>query len=85
MFTEKPPTLSCLVSKHNCMNLIYKFQLPFLTGPDICGPTKKVHVIIGYKGKNYLIKKDITAESDELTHLYTLIIKPDNVSWEKLI
>jgi calreticulin len=29
-------------------------------GPDICGPgTKKVHVILGYKGKNNLIKKDI--------------------------
>lgn len=29
-------------------------------GPDICGPgTKKVHVIFNYKGKNYLIKKDI--------------------------
>ena len=29
-------------------------------GPDICGPaTKKVHVILGYKGENKLIKKDI--------------------------
>ncbi|KQK83752.1 hypothetical protein AAES_55473 [Amazona aestiva] len=29
-------------------------------GPDICGPgTKKVHVILNYKGKNVLINKDI--------------------------
>uniref|UniRef100_A0A0K0DDP7 Calreticulin n=1 Tax=Angiostrongylus cantonensis TaxID=6313 RepID=A0A0K0DDP7_ANGCA len=28
-------------------------------GPDICGSTKKVHVIFSYKGKNHLIKKDI--------------------------
>lgn len=48
-------------------------------GPDICGfSTRKVHVILPYKGKNYLIKKDITAKTDQLTHVYTLRIKPDN-------
>jgi calreticulin len=48
-------------------------------GPDICGySTKKVHVIFNYKGTNHLIKKDIKAESDEFTHLYTLILNPDN-------
>jgi calreticulin len=48
-------------------------------GPDICGPgTKKVHVIINYKGKNHLIKKDIRCKDDVYTHLYTLIIRPDN-------
>ncbi|XP_002161300.1 calreticulin isoform X1 [Hydra vulgaris] len=48
-------------------------------GPDICGPgTKKVHVIFTYKGKNLLTKKDIRCKDDEMTHLYTLIVKPDN-------
>jgi calreticulin len=48
-------------------------------GPDICGfATKKVHVIFTYKGTNYLIKKDIKAETDQLTHVYTLVVKPDN-------
>lgn len=48
-------------------------------GPDICGPgTKKVHVIFNYKGKNLLISKDIRCKDDQLTHLYTLIVKPDN-------
>ena len=48
-------------------------------GPDICGySTRKIHVIITYKGKNYLIKKDLKAETDALTHVYTLVIKPDN-------
>lgn len=48
-------------------------------GPDICGPgTKKVHVILHYKGKNLLTKKDIRCKDDEMTHLYTLILKPDN-------
>ncbi|XP_055956395.1 calreticulin [Patella vulgata] len=48
-------------------------------GPDICGPgTKKVHVIFNYKGKNLLIKKDIRCKDDVYTHLYTLIVKPDN-------
>nr|3RG0_A Chain A, Calreticulin [Mus musculus] len=48
-------------------------------GPDICGPgTKKVHVIFNYKGKNVLINKDIRSKDDEFTHLYTLIVRPDN-------
>ena len=48
-------------------------------GPDICGySTKKVHVIFTHKDKNYLIKKDIPAKTDQLTHVYTLVLKPDN-------
>lgn len=48
-------------------------------GPDICGPgTKKVHVIFTYKGKNHLIKKDIRCKDDVYTHLYTLVVNPDN-------
>uniref|UniRef100_A0AAQ6IP50 Calreticulin n=1 Tax=Anabas testudineus TaxID=64144 RepID=A0AAQ6IP50_ANATE len=41
--------------------------------PDI----SKVHVIFNYKGQNHLIKKDIKCKDDELTHLYTLILNPD--------
>uniref|UniRef100_A0A0N4Z451 Calreticulin n=1 Tax=Parastrongyloides trichosuri TaxID=131310 RepID=A0A0N4Z451_PARTI len=47
-------------------------------GPDICGPTKKIHVILNYKGKNHLISKEIPTKHDELTHQYTLILNPDN-------
>lgn len=48
-------------------------------GPDVCGTsTKKVHVIFANKGKNHLIKKNIPCESDQLTHVYTLIVRPDN-------
>ena len=46
-------------------------------GPDICGSTKRVHTIFNYKGKNHLIKKEIRAEGDTKTHLYTLIVNPD--------
>jgi calreticulin len=54
-------------------------------GPDICGySTKKTHLIFNYKGTNHLIKKDIKCETDELTHLYTLILHPDN-TYEVLI
>lgn len=48
-------------------------------GPDICGySTKKTHVIFTYKGKNHLVKKEPKCETDEWTHLYTLIVHPDN-------
>lgn len=40
--------------------------------------TKKVHVIFNYKGTNHLIKKEIRCKDDSKSHLYTLIIKPDN-------
>uniref|UniRef100_A0A8C8AMQ2 Calreticulin 3 n=1 Tax=Otus sunia TaxID=257818 RepID=A0A8C8AMQ2_9STRI len=54
-------------------------------GPDICGSeTKKVHVILNYKNKPYPIKKFLKIELaffktwvDGDTHLYTLIIRPD--------
>merc|ERR1711981_1514393 len=47
-------------------------------GPDICGSsTKKTHVIFNYKGKNLDKKKEVRCESDTLSHLYTLIVKPD--------
>ena len=48
-------------------------------GPDICGySTKKVHVIFNYKGKNLLTKKTISCKDDELSHVYTLVVKSDN-------
>ncbi|EEB10533.1 Calreticulin precursor, putative [Pediculus humanus corporis] len=62
-------------------------ESPYLImfGPDICGPgTKKVHVIFNYKGKNHLINKEIRSKDDVLSHLYTLIVKPDN-TYEVLI
>ncbi|KAG0450885.1 hypothetical protein HPP92_026451 [Vanilla planifolia] len=47
-------------------------------GPDICGySTKKVHAILTRNGKNHLIKKEVLCETDQLTHLYTFIIRPD--------
>ncbi|PKA64252.1 Calreticulin [Apostasia shenzhenica] len=47
-------------------------------GPDICGyNTKKVHAILTRDGKNHLIKKEVPCETDQLTHLYTFIIRPD--------
>jgi len=54
-----------------------KYYIMF--GPDICGTsTRKVHVIFGFQGKNLLVKKDIRAETDQLTHVYTLIVHPDD-------
>jgi len=52
-----------------------KYNIMF--GPDICGTSKRVHAIFNYKEKNHLIKKDVKAESDEWTHLYTFILHPD--------
>jgi len=50
-------------------------------GPDVCGPSnQKTHVIFHSEKKddNLLIKKEVNCETDALTHLYTLVVKPDN-------
>jgi calreticulin len=48
-------------------------------GPDVCGSsTRRTHVIFNYKGENLLTKKEAQCETDQLTHVYTLIVKPDN-------
>jgi len=48
-------------------------------GPDICGhSTKKTHVIFNYEGENLLTKNEPRCETDQLSHVYTLILKPDN-------
>lgn len=46
-------------------------------GPDICGSTRRVHAIFNHKDTNKLIKKEVRCETDTLTHVYTLIVKPD--------
>jgi len=54
-----------------------KYNIMF--GPDICGSsTKKTHVILNYKGENKLIKSEVRAENDAYSHVYTLILHPDN-------
>jgi len=54
------------------------YQIMF--GPDICGSTKRTHAIFHYEPKsdNLLIKNDVRVESDKLTHVYTMIVNPDN-------
>merc|ERR1711933_121917 len=49
-------------------------------GPDKCGYTKRTHLIFNYKGNNVLKKSDLSykQEDDGTSHLYTLIVKPDN-------
>jgi len=50
-------------------------------GPDICGSSnKKTHVILhDHEQKdNLLITKEVGTETDDLTHLYTLIVNTDN-------
>lgn len=50
-------------------------------GPDICGTSnKRTHVILhsNEKDENLLINKNIPCESNNQTHLYTLLIKSDN-------
>jgi len=51
-------------------------------GPDICGyDVERIHLIFNYKGENLLRNENIKLGYDNknaFTHLYTLVLKPDN-------
>lgn len=48
-------------------------------GPDICGySTKRIHTIFNQEGENLLMKPTVDCETDELSHVYTLIVSPNN-------
>jgi len=53
------------------------YQIMF--GPDMCGMTKKTHVIFNYppKDENLDMKKEVKCETDQKSHLYTLLVKGD--------
>ena len=53
-------------------------HLVVMFGPDICGGVTKVIIVLDYKGKGYLWKKAPEAPTDKLSHLYTLVIFPNN-------
>eukprot|EP00992_Anisonema_acinus_P010173 TRINITY_DN6366_c0_g1_i1.p1 TRINITY_DN6366_c0_g1~~TRINITY_DN6366_c0_g1_i1.p1 ORF type:complete len:411 (-),score=136.09 TRINITY_DN6366_c0_g1_i1:81-1259(-) len=57
-------------------------EYAIMFGPDLCGyDVSRIHLIFTYKGKNLLKKEEIKLdyeEKDEYTHLYTLIVHPDN-------
>jgi calreticulin len=61
----------------------------FLFGPDLCGSTSQgTKIIIGYDStqqpgmnvnrRNVRLQKKLHCEMDKATHLYTLIVRPDN-------
>lgn len=50
-------------------------------GPDVCGSSnRKTHVIFNYppKDDNLLIKEQVKCETDQKSHLYTLVVRPDH-------
>lgn len=47
-------------------------------GPDVCGTSnKRIHAIFNYKGENHLINAAPSPKTDVLSHIYTLIVNPD--------
>lgn len=53
-------------------------------GPDKCGNTNKVHLILRFKNeksgeiKEHHLKKPPIMKNDKLSHLYTAVLRPDN-------
>jgi calreticulin len=71
-------------------NLDGKTPYIFMFGPDICGAGKQfTQFILGYDKLKFKrqkhapqkivhLRKKLHCETDKLTHLYTLVVKPDN-------
>jgi calreticulin len=69
----------CPCSKSKMKDFGGETPYSVMFGPDICGfGTRKTHVIFNYKEKNHLVKKDIKCETDQLSHVYTLRLMPNN-------
>ena len=69
-----------LACSKNQMGRAFDGDTPYLImfGPDICGGKKKVHLIIWHNDTNHMTLEDIKCKSDQLTHVYTLYITPEN-------
>ncbi|KAF9429731.1 hypothetical protein BGZ94_009701 [Podila epigama] len=52
-------------------------EYAIMFGPDVCGNANQIHIILNYKGKNYLTKKEYPVPIDTKTHLYRLTVHPD--------
>lgn len=62
-------------------------QTPYkiMFGPDVCGATRRVHVILERDGQGRMIKKQIDFTNDSLTHMYTLILSQPSQTYRVLI
>jgi len=47
-------------------------------GPDLCGYSERVHLILNRKGTNHLIAPEISLELNTFTKVYTVVLNPDN-------
>lgn len=54
-------------------------------GPDICGATRRIHAIFNHEGKNKLISKEVSCETDKNTHVYTLIVNGADLTYQILV
>jgi len=46
-------------------------------GPDICGNDNKIHLMLDFDGKGKLWSKTPSAPVDHITHVYTMLLNPD--------
>lgn len=52
-------------------------QYNVMFGPDVCGSSRRTHAILNYKGTNHLVKETIPPPVDELSHMFTFVLHPN--------
>jgi calreticulin len=70
----------CPCSKGQMQDFNGATPYSMMFGPDICGySTQKVHAILAdKKGRNVELKPFVKAKADQLMHVYTYILRPNN-------
>jgi calreticulin len=77
--------LKLLSSKLDAGEFNGKTPYYIMFGPDVCGAEQRVHVILQHEGEGRLIKEAISFPTDELTHIYTLIIDQPKQKFQVLL
>merc|ERR1711871_461643 len=76
--------LKFLSGEPNLEEIEEKTGYTVMFGPDKCGTTNKIHLILRFQNakssewKEHHLKNPPTMKNDQLPHLYTAVLRPDN-------
>ena len=54
-------------------------------GPDVCGSSRRVHLILERGGQGRMLNQKVDFNNDDLTHMYTLVISQPDQTYRILI
>lgn len=77
--------IKLLSSKVDVDNFSGQTPYEIMFGPDKCGTSNRVHVILNRGGQGRMLKRKISFPDDEMTHMYTLVLSNPAQTYRVLI